>query len=122
MNTFNNLDPVNVTLRKSNKKASRLDLSVSKDIAQNLNWTNKPKRVSICGDGMSKTQLRVDDTILDESENESDLKSGKIYSLFETQIQDSADEDENLIEDNKKTSSSTSEDTSDDKFENCLFI
>ena len=40
---------------------------------------NDKKRVSLmCGENMNKETIRIDDTILDESENESDIKKGRI--------------------------------------------
>lgn len=65
----------NVTLRRSNKSINETRKSLI---------PNKSKRISICGDGMSKEQLRINETILDESENESDYKNGRIYSLYES--------------------------------------
>lgn len=70
----------NVTLRKTNRKSLRRSVLITDEY-------NK-KRVSICGDGMTREQLRINETILDESENESDAKKGLIYSLYESAEED----------------------------------
>lgn len=45
------------------------------------------KRVSICGQAFSDDVLNIDDTIIDEYDNELDHKSGKLVSLAESQIE-----------------------------------
>ena len=52
--------------------------------------TNK-KRVSVCGDGFSEDVLEIDETILDEYENELDLKKGKLFTVDESNIEKDAD-------------------------------
>ncbi len=42
----------------------------------------------MCGEGLSKAQLKIDETILDQSENESDLRSGRIFSLCASRIEE----------------------------------
>jgi hypothetical protein len=79
----------NITQRRSSKPSKE---SVRKSILFNTGVPNK-KRVSMCGDGMSLEQLRINETILDESENESDVKNGLIYSLYESANEDLNDQD-----------------------------
>ncbi len=47
----------------------------------------------MCGEGLSKAQLKIDETILDESENESDLKSGRLFSLCASETEEILDLD-----------------------------
>jgi hypothetical protein len=73
-----NYDESHVTMRKSRTR--------------NLK-TNKRnnKRVSICGDHLSENVLKIDDTIIDEYDNELDFKNGNLVSLGEsTAIEPSA--------------------------------
>ncbi len=42
----------------------------------------------MCGEGLSKAQLKIDETVLDQSENESDLRSGRIFSLCASRIEE----------------------------------
>lgn len=83
----NSLAPVNVTQRRRNKNLSSTRRSALFE-ASGI-WTKgTKKRVSICGEGLSSAQLKIDETILDESENESDLRSGKIFSLCASKIEE----------------------------------
>lgn len=49
--------------------------------------SNAKKRVSVCGQTFTDVVLSIDDTILDEYENELDHKSGKIFTLHEESIE-----------------------------------
>ncbi len=66
---------------------------------------------------MSEMQLHINETILDESENESDIQNGKIYSLYEppeiVKMKPGNIEDQNIP--NLKSSDLTI----DDKYEKC---
>lgn len=63
--------------------------------------TNSKKRVSVCGQTFSDVVLNIDDTILDEYENELDHKSGKIFTLHESSIE------KDMINPNSQVLSST---------------
>jgi hypothetical protein len=39
------------------------------------------KRISICGDGLTENVLNIDDTVIDQFDNELDYKSGKLCTL-----------------------------------------
>ena len=85
----------NITQRKNNNNTNNYKPtheSVRKSIFFNTGVVSK-KRVSMCGDGMSLEQLRINETILDESENESDVKNGLIYSLYESASEGLNDQD-----------------------------
>ena len=89
----------------------------------------KMKRVSICGEAFSDNVLKIDDTIIDEYDNELDHKSGKLVNLDETNIDAIRDNSfklkinkndrEYTSIDKKKVPSSSSD---DDKFEQCKFF
>lgn len=51
----------------------------------------------MCGEGLSKAQLKVDETILDESENESDFRNGRIFTLHGSRIEEDLSSDENRM-------------------------
>lgn len=40
----------------------------------------------MCGEGLTKSQMKINQTIFDESENESDLKMGRIFTLNASKI------------------------------------
>jgi hypothetical protein len=119
----------NVTVRKTRKKSSMFN---SKNIPNNNNNSShygggKMKRVSICGEAFSDNVLKIDDTIIDEYDNELDHKSGKLVNLNETNI-DAIKANENKqkqileekpIKHKKKILSSSSD---DDKFEQCEYF
>lgn len=65
--SFSQNNTNNVTLRRRSKCAN--------------------KRVSICGQAFSDDVLNIDDTIIDEYDNELDHKSGKLFSLVDSQIE-----------------------------------
>ena len=86
----------NITVRRSgikntsknhhnqSKKHSRLSITSGKYVS--VSKTNK-KRVSVCGEGFSEDILQIDETILDEYENELDLKKGKLFIIDESDIE-----------------------------------
>lgn len=51
----------------------------------------------MCGEGLSKAQLKIDETILDESENESDFRNGRIFTLHGSRIEKDLSSDENRM-------------------------
>jgi hypothetical protein len=44
------------------------------------------KRISICGDGLTENVLNIDDTVIDQFDNELDHKSGKLFTLSDTAL------------------------------------
>ena len=86
----------NITLRKSSAKIKQRQppakslksrrMSITSGKLVSVTKTNK-KRVSVCGDGLSDDVLQIDETILDEYENELDLKKGKLFVIDESNIE-----------------------------------
>lgn len=63
---------VNVTQRKKNPHKVSVKSS-----------TNSNKRVSICGQALNDDVFNIDDTVVDQFDNELDHKKGLIYSIIE---------------------------------------
>ena len=83
------------------------------------------KRISICGNAFSDDVFKIDDTIIDEYENELDYKSGRLINVNETVITKNK---ENLYLQNSNNSvliiSKDKENSSsaDERFEQCKFF
>ena len=83
--------------RQSVKKPmSRGSFEISLNSTKTKSKPNK-KRVSMCGEGLTKAQLKIDETILDESENESDFKNGRIFTLHGSRLEEDLSSDENRM-------------------------
>ena len=82
----------NITVRKSGLKKptkrhqTKHRLSITSGKYVSISKSNK-KRVSVCGEGFSEDVLQIDETILDEYENEMDLKKGKLFVIDESNIE-----------------------------------
>jgi len=111
--TTRNYNESHVTMRKNrsrNVKTSR----------------RNNKRVSICGDHLSENVLKIDDTIIDEYDNELDFKSGKLVSLGEStaleQTTEANTEPSHMLSSNKdikKRKEDVHSSSSEDRFEQC---
>ena len=81
------MGPIILKLNKFliNKLIIKTSSNENEDIS-NSKLLNKSvsKRVSICGNIFSENVLQIDDTILDEYENDLDYKSGKLISFNQT--------------------------------------
>lgn len=73
----------------------------------------------MCGQTFSDDVLNIDDTILDEYENELDYKSGKLFTLTESKIEkDLVDRKDGVLSSTAKTAGK--DETSSDEFEKCM--
>lgn len=146
--SFNSPDVVNDTVNESPEPQPDFEKIKQKNLSQfglsnvtmrknNTSSRKSNKRISICGDGLSENVLNIDDTIIDQFENEQDYKSGKLFTMTEEDIEkdllsstkvcgsfklfldeDEEEEKEKTVKTKKKESSSD-----DDRFETCnLFI
>ena len=66
------------------KKNVILEQSSSRNVTRRQKTKRKSKRLSICGEGLSEDVLRIDDTIIDQFDNECDHRRGKLVTLSET--------------------------------------
>lgn len=73
----------NVTMRKRESKRDSKRLSVTTGRFVSVKTTSK-KRVSMCGEELSEVILNIDETIMDEYENEQDQKKGRLFVLEES--------------------------------------
>lgn len=88
------------------------------------------KRVSVCGSELfSDEVLSIDDTILDEYENELDHKSGKIFTLHESSIEKDfgasrrvlSSTEQRIVEENEDQHTDKDDENSSDELEKCIF-
>jgi hypothetical protein len=108
-----NYDESHVTMRKNRTR----NVKTSK---------RNNKRVSICGDHLSENVLKIDDTIIDEYDNELDFKSGKLVSLgestaIEQPVEPNSQPSYSLATNNevKKRKEDVHSSSSEDRFEQC---
>ena len=98
----------NVTVRRSTKKPPSVRRSVLFVDSTETETPNKKirKRVSMCGEGLTKSQMKINQTIFDESENESDVKSGRIFTLNASKANDYLSSNNTYEDDSGKRDSS----------------
>lgn len=91
------------------------------------NKSSTKKRVSVCvSELFSDEVLSIDDTILDEYENERDHKSGKIFTLHESSIEKDfgasrrvlSSTEQRIVEENEDRES----ENSSDELEKCILF
>ena len=70
-------------MRKRESKRDSKRLSVTTGRFVSVKTTSK-KRVSMCGEELSEVILNIDETIMDEYENEQDQKKGRLFVLEES--------------------------------------
>lgn len=123
----------NVTQRKKNPNRVT--------IKPNKNTKNSKKRVSICGQALSDDVFNIDDTVIDQFDNELDHKKGLLCSILESNddyengfsassqrksvFSSTKVVFENLVEEQSETDNynkETSSSKSDDAFKKCKFI
>lgn len=107
--------------------AKKLSFVINEETKPRRSKTCK-KRVSICGEGFSDDVLQIDDTIIDEYENELDHKSGMLFTLVESQIErdlaNSTNSKPGVLSSTKmsKIHEEDSEENSSDELENCTIF